>query len=64
MSKRNVNIDIMVNERFYKTLHLRCETSLILEGEAIEECVDLDEVREKVLSLCPSLKEKNYRICL
>lgn len=64
MSKRNVNVDIMVNERFYKTLHLRCETSLICVGEAIKESIDLDEVRKKVLLLCPSLKEKDYRICL
>lgn len=62
--KKSLHVDIMVNNRFYKTLHLRVNTTMQWFGEEIKDVADFDSIQSEILNQCPSLINKNYRICL
>ena len=54
----------MANGRFYHTLHLPMETQMAWVGEEIKNIVDLTNIKDIVESKLPTLRGKNYNICL
>ena len=62
--KKTLHVDIMVNDRFYKTLHLKVDTTMQWFDDEIKDVADFGSIQNEILSQCPSLVNKNYRICL
>ena len=52
-----MKVDIMLNERFYGTIDVKC-----LFAKGTEICTDAEIVREEIESRLPYLKGKNYKL--
>ena len=56
---KKLTFDIMVGDRFYRTMHMPIEIDTFNMDESVNE----DAVKEWVLKKCPTLKYDNFTIC-
>lgn len=58
-----LTFDIMVGNRFYKTMRMPITIDMVVDYEGDKPIVDLGKVKEWVLQKCPTLKYNNFTIC-
>lgn len=61
--KKKLVLDIMMGEKYYKTLRLPITLEMIDGYEGDEPILKLEKIKEAVEEALPSLKYREYRIC-
>lgn len=60
---KKLTFDIMVGNRFYKTMRMPITIDMVVGYEGDKPIIDLDKIKEWVLQKCPTLKYDNFTIC-
>ena len=60
---KKLTFDIMVGDRFYRTMRMPITLDVIVGYDGEIPIYDIKKIEEWVLQKCPTLKHDNYRIC-
>lgn len=60
---KKLTFDIMVGNRFYKTMRMPITIDMVVVYEGDKPIIDLDKIKEWVLKKCPTLKYDDFTIC-
>ena len=60
---KKLTFDIMVGERFYRTMHMPITMDMVIDYQGEQPIIDGEKITEWVLQKCPTLKYDNFTIC-
>ena len=60
---KKLTFDIMVGEKFYRTMHMPISIDMVVDYEGEEPVISENKIKDWVLKKCPTLKYDNFTIC-
>lgn len=60
---KTLTFDIMVGDRFYKTMRLKIGLDFIDGYDENKPIINFEKIEEFVLKKCPTLKYEDWKIC-